>query len=42
MFILQVHKPTTDLGYFDHNMPNKSDHQMTKSHKFENPLRTAN
>ena len=42
MFILQVHKPTTDLGYFDHNMPNKSDHQMTKSHKFDNPLRTAN
>ena len=42
MFILQVHKPTIDLGYFDHNMSNKSDYQMTKSHKFDNPLRTAN
>ena len=42
MFILQVHKPTTDLGYFDHNMPNKYDHQMAKSHKFDNPLRMAN
>ena len=41
MFILQVHKLTIDLGYFDHNMSNKSDHQMTKSHKFDNPLRTA-
>ena len=41
MFILQVHKPTIDLGYFDHNMSNKSDYQMTKSHKFDNPLRMA-
>ena len=41
MFILQVHKPTIDLDYFDHNMPNKSNHQMTKSHKFDNLLRTA-
>ena len=42
MFILQVHKLTIDLGYFDHNMSNKSDLQMTKSHKFDNPIRTAN
>ena len=42
MFILQVYNPTIDLDYFDHNMPNKSNHQMTKSHKFDNPLRTAN
>ena len=42
MLILQVHKPTIDLDYFDHNMPNKSNHQMTKSHKFDNPLRSAN
>ena len=42
MFILQVHKLTIDWGYFDHNMSNKSDHHMTKSHKFDNPLRKAN
>ena len=42
MLVLQVRKSTINLGYLRHNMSDKSNHQMTKSQKFDILLRTAN
>ena len=41
ILVLQVRKSTINLGYLSHDMFDKSNHQMTKSHKFDNLLRTA-